>query len=196
MARTAEIARKTGETDIQGRLNIDGTGKGDIDTGIGFLDHMLTQLAHHSMMDITLKAQGDLHIDDHHTTEDTGLALGNALNQALGARTGINRYAECALAMDEALSRVTIDVSGRPYLVWNVRLPAMKLGTMETELFKEWFVAFANSARLTLHVHNEYGENTHHIIESCFKGLARALRQACEIDPRGSERLPSTKGVL
>ena len=196
MSRNAQIERKTKETQISVTLNIDGTGQADISTGIGFLDHMLEQLARHSLMDITLKAKGDLHIDDHHTTEDTGWAIGTALDKALDERAGINRYANSYVPMDECLSRVVLDVSGRPFLIWQVDLPAEKLGTMETELFREWFQAFAMSARLTLHVKNEYGENTHHIIESCFKALARALRQAIEIDPRGDGQIPSTKGVL
>ena len=196
MSRNAQIERKTKETQISVTLNIDGTGQADINTGIGFLDHMLEQLARHSFMDITLKAKGDLHIDDHHTTEDTGWAIGAALHKALDERAGINRYANSYVPMDECLSRVVLDVSGRPFLIWQVDLPAEKLGTMETELFREWFQAFAMSAGLTLHVKNEYGENTHHIIESCFKALARALRQATEIDPRGDGQIPSTKGVL
>jgi imidazoleglycerol-phosphate dehydratase len=196
MPRNAEIERKTKETRISVKLDIDGTGQANINTGIGFLDHMLEQLARHSLMDITLNANGDLHVDDHHTTEDTGWAIGTALNGALGERAGINRYASSYVPMDECLSRVTLDISGRPFLIWQVELPAEKLGTMETELFREWFQAFAMSAGLTLHVKNEYGENTHHIVESCFKALARSLRQASEIDPRGEGRIPSTKGVL
>ncbi len=196
MSRNAQIERKTKETEISVTLDIDGSGNADISTGIGFLDHMLEQLARHSFMNITLKAKGDLHIDDHHTTEDTGWAIGTALNKALGGRVGIARYASSYVPMDECLSRVILDISGRPFLIWQVNLPAEKLGTMETELFREWFQAFAMSAGLTLHVKNEYGENTHHIIESCFKALARALRQATEIDPRGEGRIPSTKGVL
>lgn len=196
MSRTAKIQRKTKETEISVDLNIDGTGQADIHTGIGFLDHMLEQLARHSLIDITLHAKGDLHIDDHHTTEDTGWAIGEALNKALGERAGINRYASSYVPMDECLSRVSLDISGRPFLVWQVELPAEKLGSMETELFREWFQAFAMGARLTVHVRNEYGVNTHHIVESCFKALARSLRKASEIDPRGQGRIPSTKGVL
>ena len=196
MSRTAQIERKTKETEISVTLNIDGTGQADINTGIGFLDHMLEQLSRHSLMDITLKAKGDLHIDDHHTTEDTGWAIGAALNEALSERAGIHRYASSYVPMDECLSRVVLDISGRPFLIWQVDLPSEKLGTMETELFREWFQAFAMSAGLTLHVKNEYGANTHHIVESCFKALARALRQASEIDPRSQGRIPSTKGVL
>jgi len=196
MSRTAKIQRKTKETEILVTLDIDGSGYADINTGIGFLDHMLHQLSRHSLMDITVNAKGDLHIDDHHTTEDTGWAIGAALNEALGERAGIHRYASSYVSMDECLSRVVLDISGRPFLIWQVELPAEKLGTMETELFREWFQAFAMSAGLTLHVRNEYGANTHHIIESCFKALARALREASEIDPRGMGRIPSTKGVL
>ena len=194
--RTADLHRKTNETDIQLTINIDGTGRYDIDTGIGFLDHMLEQLARHSLMDITLKAKGDLHIDAHHTTEDTGWALGEALNKALGDRAGITRYAHCLLPMDETLSTVALDISGRPFLVWQVELPSDVLGNMETELFREWSQAFAMGARITLHVRNDYGVNTHHIIESCYKALARSLREATQIDPRGNGRIPSTKGTL
>jgi imidazoleglycerol-phosphate dehydratase len=196
MSRTAQVTRKTNETEISVNLTIDGTGKADIQTGIGFLDHMLEQLARHSLMDITLKAEGDLHIDAHHTTEDTGWAIGDALNKALGDRAGINRYAFCLLPMDECLSRVALDVSGRPFLVWHVDLPSETLGVMETELFREWFQAFAMGSGITLHVSNEYGVNTHHIVESCYKALARSLRCACELDPRSGGRIPSTKGVL
>ena len=196
MSRTAKIERKTKETEISVNLDIDGSGQADINTGIGFLDHMLEQLSRHSLMDITLKAKGDLHIDDHHTTEDTGWAIGSALNKALGERVGIRRYASSFVPMDECLSRVALDISGRPYLIWQVELPADKLGTMETELFREWFQAFAMSSGLTLHVKNEYGANTHHIVESCFKALAYALRQAIEIDPRVEGCIPSTKGTL
>ena len=196
MPRNAEIERKTKETRISVKLDIDGTGQANINTGIGFLDHMLEQLARHSLMDITLNENGDLHVDDHHTTEDTGWAIGTALNEALGERAGINRYASSYVPMDECLSRVTLDISGRPFLIWQVELPAEKLGTMETELFREWFQAFAMGSGITLHVSNEYGVNTHHIIESCYKALARSLRHACEIDPRSGGRIPSTKGGL
>ncbi len=194
--RTADLHRKTNETDIQLTLNIDGSGEYDIDTGIGFLDHMLEQLARHSLMDITLKATGDLHIDAHHTTEDTGWAIGEALNKALGDRAGITRYAHCLLPMDETLSTVALDISGRPFLVWQVDLPSDVLGEMETELFREWFQAFAMGARITLHVRNDYGVNTHHIVESCFKALARSLREATQIDSKSNGRIPSTKGTL
>lgn len=194
--RTADLQRKTNETDIKVSINIDGTGQYDIDTGIGFLDHMLEQLARHSLMDITLKAAGDLHIDAHHTTEDTGWAIGEALNKALGDRAGITRYAHTLLPMDETLSTVALDISGRPFLVWQVELPSEVLGSMETELFREWFQAFAMGAGITLHAENLYGVNTHHIVESMFKGLARALREAISIDERQADRIPSTKGTL
>ena len=194
--RTADLQRKTNETDIRVSINIDGTGQYDIDTGIGFLDHMLEQLARHSLMDITLKAAGDLHIDAHHTTEDTGWAIGEALNKALGDRAGITRYAHTLLPMDETLSTVALDISGRPFLVWQVELPSEVLGSMETELFREWFQAFAMGARITLHVRNDYGVNTHHIVESCYNALARSLREATQIDARSDGRIPSTKGSL
>ena len=194
--RQAEITRKTNETEITVSLTLDGTGKSDIATGIGFLDHMLEQLARHSLMDLTLSAAGDLHIDAHHTTEDTGWAIGAALKQALGDRRGIGRYAHAYLPMDECLSRVAVDVSGRPFLVWHVDLPSPVLGPMETELFREWFQAFAMGAGITLHVENLYGVNTHHIVESLYKGLARALRDAIAIDEKQSDRIPSTKGTL
>jgi imidazoleglycerol-phosphate dehydratase len=194
--RTADLQRKTNETDIKVSINIDGTGQYDIDTGIGILDHMLEQLARHSLMDITLKAAGDLHIDAHHTTEDTGWAIGEALNKALSDRAGITRYAHTLLPMDETLSTVALDISGRPFLVWQVELPSEVLGSMETELFREWFQAFAMGARITLHVRNDYGVNTHHIVESCYKALARSLREATQIDPRSAGRIPSTKGSL
>jgi len=194
--RSAQLHRKTNETDIAVSIELDGTGKYDIQTGIGFLDHMLEQLSKHAMIDITLKAEGDLHIDAHHTTEDAGWALGEAFNKALGDRAGINRFAQCMLPMDEALTTVALDISGRPFLVWDVNLPAPKLGEMETELFREWFQAFAMGAKMTVHVRNEYGVNTHHIVESSFKALARSLRQAIALDPRSEGRIPSTKGVL
>lgn len=196
MARTASVERKTNETEISVSLTIDGTGKRDISTGIGFLDHMLEQLARHSLMDITLTAKGDLHIDDHHTTEDTGWAIGQALKEALGDRKGIVRYGACSLPMDETLSRVAVDMSGRPFLVWRAEMTTPKLGTMETELFREWFQAFAMGAGITLHVENLYGANCHHIVESIFKATARALRTATEIDPRAADQIPSTKGTL
>jgi imidazoleglycerol-phosphate dehydratase len=194
--RQASVERITKETRIRGTVNLDGSGAYDVATGIGFLDHMLEQLSRHSLIDLSLRAEGDLHIDFHHTTEDTGYVIGGALAKALGDRTGIRRYGHALIPMDETLTRVVLDASNRPYLVWKVSLARPKLGTMDTELFKEWFQAFAQSAGLTLHVENLYGENTHHIVESCFKGLARALRQAVEIDPRQAGAVPSTKGTL
>lgn len=194
--REAQVARKTTETDIEVSINLDGTGKYDIETGIGFLDHMLEIFARHGLMDLTVRAKGDLHIDFHHTTEDTGIAIGEAVHRALGDRRGIRRYASKTIPMDETLSRVSIDVSDRPYLIWNVEFTKPKLGEMDTELFKEWFQAFAQNARITLHVDNLYGENNHHIVESCFKALARALRDAMETDPRAADSIPSTKGTL
>jgi imidazoleglycerol-phosphate dehydratase len=194
--RQASVERNTKETRIKVSVALDGTGTYDVATGIGFLDHMLEQLARHSLIDITVKAEGDLHIDFHHTTEDTGIALGTALAKALGERKGIRRYGDALIPMDETLTRVALDCSNRPYLIWKVVFTRPKLGEMDTELFKEWFQAFAQAAGLTLHVENLYGENNHHIVESCFKGLARALRQAIEIDPRGGGAVPSTKGVL
>ena len=194
--RSAALNRQTKETDIAVRVSLDGTGEAQIATGIGFLDHMLEQLSRHSLCDITLKAKGDLHIDFHHTTEDTGYVLGEAVAKALGDRAGIQRYGSAMIPMDETLTRVSLDCSNRPYLVWKVNFSRPKLGEMDTELFKEWFQAFAQSAGITLHVENLYGENNHHIVESCFKGLARALRQAVEIDPRRAGAVPSTKGTL
>lgn len=194
--RTASIQRKTKETSISVDINIDGTGKYDVQTGIGFLDHMLEQVSKHSLMDLKVKAKGDLHIDLHHTTEDTGIAIGEALLKALGEKKGIKRYSHAFIPMDETLSRVTLDISGRPYLVWNVKLKVEKLGEMDTELFKEWFQGFAQAAGITLHIENIYGDNSHHIIESCYKGLAKALRSALEIDPRQKNSIPSTKGTI
>jgi imidazoleglycerol-phosphate dehydratase len=194
--RVATVERNTKETQIKGRVDLDGTGASEIATGIGFLDHMLDQLAKHSLIDIALDAHGDLHIDFHHTTEDTGYVVGEAVSKALGNRAGIARYGEAVIPMDETLTRVTLDASNRPYLVWKVAFTRPKLGEIDTELFKEWFQAFAQSAGITLHVENLYGENNHHIVESCFKGLARALRQAVEIDPRRAGAVPSTKGTL
>lgn len=196
MARQAEIVRKTKETDISVKVNLDGTGAYDVATGVGFLDHMLEQLARHSLIDITLKAKGDLHIDFHHTAEDSGIALGQAMAKALGDRAGITRYADVHLPMDEAMTRVAVDVSGRPYLIWNVTFSRPKVGDMDTELFKEWFQAFAQNAGITLHIATLYGDNNHHIAETCFKGLARALRAAVTVDPRQAGRVPSTKGTL
>ncbi|MDP7543347.1 MAG: imidazoleglycerol-phosphate dehydratase HisB [Alphaproteobacteria bacterium] len=194
--RQVTVKRKTKETDISVTVNLDGSGVSDISTGIGFLDHMLDQLARHSLMDITVKAKGDLHIDFHHTTEDTGIALGEAVSQALGDRTGIRRYGSTLSPMDETLTRVVVDASNRPFLVWRVSFPTPKVGDMDTELFKEWFQAFVQNAGITLHVENLYGVNSHHIVESSFKGLARALRTATEIDPRRGGEVPSTKGAL
>jgi imidazoleglycerol-phosphate dehydratase len=194
--RVATVERKTKETKIKGRVALDGAGISEIATGIGFLDHMLDQLAKHSLIDITLQAKGDLHIDFHHTTEDTGYVIGAAVAKALGDRAGIQRYGSAMIPFDETLTCVSVDVSNRPYLVWRVNFSRPKLGEMDTELFKEWFQAFAQSAGVTLHIENLYGENNHHIVESCFKGLARALRQAIEIDPRRAGAVPSTKGTL
>src|SRR6185369_5079705 len=194
--RQASVSRKTKETAISVSVDLDGSGTSVISTGIGFLDHMLDQLSRHSLMDLRVEAKGDLHIDYHHTTEDTGIAIGEAVSKALGTRVGINRYGEATIPMDETLTRVALDASNRPYLIWKVNFSKPKLGEMDTELFKEWFQAFAQSAGLTLHVENLYGENNHHIVESCYKGLARALRVAVEIDPRKSDAIPSTKGVL
>jgi imidazoleglycerol-phosphate dehydratase len=194
--RIAKVNRKTKETSIEAEINLDGTGIYKIDTGIGFLNHMLEQLSKHSLVDINLKAKGDLHIDLHHTTEDSGIVIGEAIAKALGDKKGIKRYAHAYIPMDETLSRVSLDISNRPYLIWNVKLKVEKLGEMDTELFKEWFQAFSQSAGITLHVENIYGDNSHHIIESCFKGLARALRLALEKDSRVGDSLPSTKGIL
>jgi imidazoleglycerol-phosphate dehydratase len=194
--RIAKVNRKTKETSIEVEINLDGTGIYKIDTGIGFLNHMLEQLSKHSLVDINLKAKGDLHIDLHHTTEDSGIVIGQAIAKALGDKKGIKRYAHTYIPMDETLSRVSLDISNRPYLIWNVKLKVEKLGEMDTELFKEWFQAFSQSAGITLHVENIYGDNSHHIIESCFKGLARALRLALEKDSRAGDSLPSTKGIL
>jgi imidazoleglycerol-phosphate dehydratase len=196
MSRKAKISRKTKETSITVEVNIDGKGRYKIETGIGFLDHMLEQLSKHSLMDISVKAKGDTHIDLHHTTEDTGIAIGEAINKAAGSRKGIKRYAHALIPMDETLTRVAIDVSNRPYLIWKVDLKVEKLGEMDTELFKEWFQAFSQSAGITLHIENIYGENSHHKIESCFKGLARSLKDAFEIDKRIKSSIPSTKGKL
>ena len=196
MNRKAKISRKTKETSIAVEVNIDGKGKYKIDTGIGFLDHMLEQLSKHSLIDISVKAKGDTHIDLHHTTEDTGIAIGEAISKAAGNRKGIKRYAHALIPMDETLTRVAIDVSNRPYLIWKVDLKVEKLGEMDTELFKEWFQAFSQSAGITLHIENVYGENSHHKIESCFKGLARSLKDAFEIDKRIKTSIPSTKGKL
>ncbi|MCR6629459.1 MAG: imidazoleglycerol-phosphate dehydratase HisB [Magnetospirillum sp.] len=194
--RTGTIERKTTETSITVEVDLDGSGRYDVKTGIGFLDHMLEQLSRHSLIDLKVAARGDLHIDAHHTTEDSGIAIGQAVNQALGDRKGIARYGSAYVPMDETLTRVALDLSNRPYLVWKVEFSQDRLGDMDTELFKEWFQAFAGAAGVTLHVETLYGTNNHHIVESCFKALARALRQAVEVDPRKADAVPSTKGVL
>ena len=194
--RTAKVKRTTKETDIDVAVDLDGKGVSQIATGIGFLDHMLDLLARHSRIDIVAKAKGDLHIDDHHTAEDVGIALGQAVKQALGDMKGITRYADVHLPMDEALTRVAIDISGRPFLVFKVAFKRHKIGTFDTELVNEWFQAFAMNAGITLHVETLYGSNDHHISESCFKGLARALRAAITVDPRAKDEIPSTKGSL
>ena len=196
MARKGKVSRKTKETSINVEVNIDGKGKYQIDTGIGFLDHMLEQLSKHSLIDLKVKAKGDTHIDLHHTTEDTGIAIGEALKKAAKKFVGIKRYAHRVIPMDETLTRVAIDVSNRPYLIWNVKLKVEKLGEMDTELFKEWFQAFSQSAGVTLHIENIYGENSHHKIESCYKGLARSLKDALAIDKRIKNSIPSTKGSI
>ena len=194
--RKASVERNTKETQIRVEVDLDGTGAYDVSTGIGFLDHMLEQLSRHSLMNLTVRAKGDLHIDFHHTTEDSAYAIGEAVSKALGDRKGIVRYGQALIPMDETLTRVALDASNRPYLIWRVTFTKPKLGEMDTELFKEWFQAFAQHAGVTLHIENLYGENNHHIVESCFKGLARSLRQAVEIDPRKKDMVPSTKGVL
>ena len=194
--RKAARNRETNETRIAVSLDVDGEGRFDVSTGVGFFDHMLEQLARHSLIDIQLSAEGDTHIDDHHTVEDCGWALGEALAEALGDRRGIRRYGACALPMDEALTEAAIDVSGRPFLVWNVDFTTARVGTFDTELVREFFQAFAQGARVTLHVDNRYGVNSHHIAETCFKSVARALRAACEIDGRVADAIPSTKGTI
>ena len=194
--RRAAVSRKTKETAITAAVDLDGTGAYEVATGVGFLDHMIEQLARHSLIDISLKADGDLHIDQHHTTEDSGIVLGQAIDKALGDKKGIARYGSAYLPMDETLTRVALDVSGRPFLLWKVDFTRGKIGEMDTELFREWFQAFAQHAGLTLHVETLYGENSHHIAETCYKALARALRQAISLDPRQQGRVPSTKGRL
>ncbi|HVX82448.1 MAG TPA: imidazoleglycerol-phosphate dehydratase HisB [Devosiaceae bacterium] len=194
--RRAKIARKTNETDIAVELDLDGTGRHEIATGVGFLDHMLDQLSRHSLIDMTVRAKGDLHIDFHHTAEDVGIALGQAVKEALGDKRGIRRYASADLPMDGTLTRAALDVSGRPFLVWKVAFTADKIGEMDTELFREFFQAFAMNAGITLHVETFYGDNNHHVAESAFKAVARALREAVEIDPRQKDSIPSTKGTL
>ena len=194
--RTAQITRKTNETDITLSVDLDGTGRRDIKTGVGFFDHMLDQLARHALIDITISATGDLHIDDHHTVEDVGIALGQALAQALGDKRGIRRYGSFHLAMDDALLRAALDLSGRPYLVWNVEFPTPKIGGFDTELVREFFQAFSTHGGITLHVSKLAGINSHHIAEAAFKAVARALREALEPDPRSGDAIPSTKGTL
>ncbi len=194
--RAATIKRKTSETGVEVSVDLDGTGKADVKTGVGFFDHMLDLLARHSRIDLTVRADGDLHIDFHHTTEDVGIALGQAVRKALGDMAGITRYASLYMPMDETLTRVALDVSGRPVLVFKAAFPSQKIGEFDTELVREWFQAFAMNAGVTLHVETLYGDNSHHIAESCFKGLARALRVALAIDPRNAGEIPSTKGQL
>jgi imidazoleglycerol-phosphate dehydratase len=194
--RTGTVHRSTNETSIDVTVNLDGTGIYSVSTGIGFLDHMLEQLSRHSLIDLTVKAVGDLHIDQHHTTEDTGLAIGEAVAKALGDKRGIVRYGSAYAPMDETLTRVALDISGRPYFVWNAAFTTQRLGEWDTELIEHWFHSFSQTAGLTLHVECLYGQNNHHIVESCYKALARALRQAVEIDPRKADSIPSTKGVL
>jgi imidazoleglycerol-phosphate dehydratase len=194
--RTATVERKTRETEIAVSLDLDGSGECDIDTGIGFLDHMLESFGRHSMIDLKVRAQGDLHVDFHHTVEDTAIVIGQAVKRALGDLAGITRFGAATIPMDEALTRVAVDVSNRPYLVWRVEIPKPKLGEMDTELFKEWFQAFAQNAGICLHIENLYGQNSHHIVETCFKGLARALREAVAPDERLEGEVASTKGVL
>ena len=194
--RKGAVTRRTNETEITVELDLDGSGSAKVATGIGFFDHMLDQLARHSLIDMNVSARGDLHIDDHHTVEDVGIALGQALKQALGDKRGMTRYADCLLPMDETLTRVAVDVSGRPFLVFRAEFPTAKIGTFDTELVREFFQAFAINGGLTLHVETLYGLNSHHIAESCFKGVARALGAALAIDPRQAQRIPSTKGAL
>lgn len=194
--RTAKMTRKTAETAISVELNLDGTGTYDNATGVGFFDHMLDQLSRHSLIDMTIRAKGDTHIDDHHTVEDTGIAIGQALRQAMGDKTGIRRYGECHLAMDDALVRCALDLSARPYLVCNLDMPTAKIGTFDTELVREFFQALATHGGITLHIDRLHGFNSHHIAEAAFKALARALRQALETDPRKGDAIPSTKGAL
>lgn len=194
--RKVSLNRKTSETAIDLSLNLDGKGVAEIDTGIGFFDHMLDQLARHALFDLSLKVKGDLHIDQHHTIEDTGLALGQAFSEALGERRGITRWGEAHIPMDETLTRIALDLSNRPYLVWHVKFSQPKIGGMDSEMVKEWFHAFAQKGGITLHVENLYGVNNHHIVESCFKGLARALRMAVALDAGRKEHVPSTKGTL
>ena len=194
--RKGAVARQTKETSIEASLDLDGSGASDISTGVGFFDHMLDQLARHSLIDMKIRAEGDRHIDDHHTVEDVGIALGQAFAKALGDKKGLTRYADCLLPMDETLTRVAVDVSGRPFLVFRTEFPTERIGTFDAQLVREFFQAFAGNAGLTLHIETLYGVNSHHIAESCFKGVARALKAAVAIDPRQAERVPSTKGAL
>jgi imidazoleglycerol-phosphate dehydratase len=194
--RTAKVQRETKETKVEVALNLDGSGQSEIDTGIGFLDHMLEQIARHGLIDLTVKAKGDTHIDYHHTVEDVGITMGAAFKDALGDRSGITRFGMAMVPLDESLSRVVVDLSNRPSLVWRVDFTAQKLGTFDTELFKEWFEAFSGNGAMTLHVENLYGSNGHHVIESCYKALALALRTACSLDARRAGSVPSTKGTL
>ena len=194
--RSATITRKTAETDITVTIALDGTGQYDNETGVGFFDHMLDQLARHALVDMTIRCDGDLHIDDHHTVEDVGIALGQALTEAMGDKRGIRRYGDCHLAMDDALVRTALDLSGRPYLVWNVDMPTQQIGSFDTELVREFFQAFSTHGGITLHVDRLQGINSHHIAEATFKSVARALRDALETDPRKADAVPSTKGIL
>jgi len=194
--RSAKIHRKTAETDIEVEINLDGSGTYDNQTGVGFFDHMLDQLARHALIDMTVRAKGDLHIDDHHTVEDVGITLGQALTQAMGDKRGIRRYGSCLLPMDDALVRAALDLSGRPYLVWTLDIPTAKIGTFDTELVREFFQAFSTHGGITLHVDQLHGLNSHHIVEAAFKAVARALRDALDVDPRKSGDIPSTKGAL
>ncbi|WP_167647925.1 imidazoleglycerol-phosphate dehydratase HisB [Mameliella alba] len=194
--RTAKITRKTAETEISVEINLDGTGTYDNETGVGFFDHMLDQLSRHALIDMTVRAKGDLHVDDHHTVEDVGIALGQALTQAMGDKTGIVRYGSCLLPMDDALVRAALDLSARPFLVWNLDLPSHKIGTFDTELVREFFQALSTHGGITLHIDGLHGVNSHHITEAAFKAVARALRGALETDPRKADAVPSTKGAL
>ncbi len=196
MMRTAKITRKTAETEINVEINLDGTGTYDNETGVGFFDHMLDQLSRHALIDMTVRAKGDLHVDDHHTVEDVGIALGQALTQAMGDKTGIVRYGSCLLPMDDALVRAALDLSARPFLVWNLDLPSQKIGTFDTELVREFFQALSTHGGITLHIDQLHGVNSHHITEAAFKAVARALRDALETDPRKADAVPSTKGAL
>lgn len=195
-SRTGSVARKTAETDIAVSVNLDGTGAYDVSTGIGFLDHMVEQFSRHSLIDVTMRVAGDLHVDQHHTTEDSAIALGQAITQALGDKKGIARYGTAYSPMDEALCRVALDISGRPVLVWKAAFTQSRLGEMDTELFEHWFQSVSQAAGITLHIESLYGSNNHHIIEGIYKGFARAMRQAVEIDPRKGDAVPSTKGIL